>query len=203
MRQTMRLAAPLALLLMPGLGQAASIYLNGTRVDGAAGLANLKIEKCNVSFDDKSNVHIDCPGYAIKLDGNGEKPSAADDSGTGKLTKRYFLVTEQAQQGATEFDIDVFINSKWVRKLRSSDEQLVEDITKHLKAGKNVITFAAKKKPAEGARKSFSPEHFYRVIIGEGAANGDKVMIDDTVMTFKRTAAEDKDVSEEFTLNTK
>jgi hypothetical protein len=63
-----------------------------------------------------------------------------------------------------------------------------------------VVTFVAKKQQGR-ERKSFSPGHFYRVIIGEGAAGGDKVMIDDALITFSKTAADTDDATQEFTLN--
>jgi hypothetical protein len=198
MRTASGLALVTAIALVPGSASAVNIYLNGVRADGLAGV---KIDKCSVQFDPKGNVHLDCPGYAVRAEGGAALPAPVEES-SAKLSRRYFLVTEQAQPGATDFDIEVFVNSKFIRRLRNGDDQQVEDITKHLQPGKNVVMFTAKKKVGE-ARKSFSPEHYYRVLIGEGAASSDKVVIDDTVITFKRTAAEDKDVSEEFTLTTR
>ena len=40
------------------------------------------------------------------------------------------------------------------------------------------------------SRKSFSSEHVYRVIVGEGNVGGDNVMIDNPLVKFERTAAE-------------
>ncbi|HCF56565.1 MAG TPA: hypothetical protein DFS52_01030 [Myxococcales bacterium] len=195
-----RLALALAIALLPSQVLAASVYLNGTKVDGI--LVGQKMEKCNVEFDAKGDVRLDCPGIAIKVEGAQASAPAAEEAAAAQLTKKYFLVTEQAVRGATEFDIEVYVNSKFVRRCKSEDEQYVGEITEHLVPGKNKVMFVARKK-AGATRRSFSPEHFFRVIIGEGNASGDRVMIDDAVITFEKTAAEAADSSKELSLVTR
>ena len=193
-----RLACAVALLApLPAL--AGSVFLNGTKVDG---LTNTKIEKCSAEFDAKGNVLLNCPGYAVRVEGaEAHHPAAPKDQPAPTLiTKHYFLVTEQGQVGASEYDFDLFINSKFVRKMRSEEEQIVTEVTKHLQPGKNVVTFVSRKRVGT-ERRSFSPEHFYRVIIGEGAAGGDKVMIDEALITFQKTAADTADATQEFALD--
>ncbi|MGC4115336.1 MAG: hypothetical protein QM765_12170 [Myxococcales bacterium] len=195
----LRLIVVLFTLLAPLPALAGSVYLNGTKVDG---LTNTKIDKCAVEFDAKANVLLNCPGYAVKVEGaEAQKlpPPAKDEPAPTQITRHYFLVTEQGMVGASQYDIQLFINSKFVRTMRSEEEQIVTEVTKHLQPGKNVVTFVAKKQQAKD-RKSFSPEHFYRVIVGEGAAGGDKVMIDDALITFQKTAADTADATQEFTL---
>ena len=118
------------------------------------------------------------------------------------LTRRYWLVTEQAATGMAEYDIDLYINSKWIRKLRSNETQVVTEVTGHLSPGKNTVLMTARKVVA-GERKSYSPQHYFKVIIGEGNVGGDNVMIDNPIIRFQRTAADTEDVSEEFTLKTR
>lgn len=196
-----RLAVLALLALLPAQALAASVYLNGTKVDGI--LVGQKMEKCNVEFDAKGDVQLDCPGIAVKVEGaKAASPAADAEAALPQLTKKYFLVTEQAQQGAAEFDIEVYVNSKFVRRMRNDEEQYVGEITKHLVPGKNTLMFIAKKTAGE-TRRSFSPEHFFRVIVGEGNASGDRVMIDDPILTFQKTAAEAQDSSKEFTLVTR
>lgn len=192
----LRRIAPLLALLAPAPALAGSVYLNGTKVDG---LTNTKIEKCSAEFDAKGNVLLDCPGYAVKVEGGQAEKPKKDLPPPAFITKHYFLVTEQGQVGAAEYDYDLFVNSKFVRKLKSDEEQIVTEVTKHLQPGKNVVTFVAHKRAGKD-RKSFSPEHFFRVIIGEGAAGGDKVMIDEALISFQKTAAETADATQEFTL---
>ena len=49
---------------------AGSIYLNGTRIDG---VTNQKFEKCTVTIDDKGDIYISAPGYAVQ--GQASKPA--------------------------------------------------------------------------------------------------------------------------------
>ncbi len=198
-----------ALLAAPA-GWAGSVFLNGVNIDGVAGQ---KFEKATVRIDDKGNIHIDAPGYAVRqVEGApaAKTGAAAAAAAAGaeaahaapKLTKRYFLVTEQNAPGMTEFDVDVFINSKWIRKLRSDEDQIVTEVTRYLQPGKNTVLFTAKKNSGE-TRRSYSPEHYFRVLVGEGNVGGDNVMIDDPVVNFRRNASEAQDVSQEFAFETR
>jgi hypothetical protein len=212
MRPSRIAIAVAALGLLPAAAIAKSVYLNNIRIDGVEGLRNLKLEKVTVRFDDKGDIFIDAPGYQIKMlepgAGSPASQSTASASDTeervanAKLTRRYFLVTEQSALGMTEFDIDVFVNSKWIRKLGNADEQLYTEITRHLVAGKNTVLLNARK-ISSGARKSYSPEHVFRVIIGEGNTGGNHVMIDRPLVDFKRTAADGENVSKEFSFVTR
>lgn len=189
-------------MLCPGTGWAGSVFLNGTRVDG---LTSTKIDKCAVEFDAKANVLLNCPGYSVRVEGGTPAQAPAPEAKTteappAQVTRHYFLVTEQAELGASEFDFDLFINNKFVRRMRNEEEQIVTEVTKHLSPGKNTVTFVARKRQGK-ERKSFSPQHFYRVIVGEGAAGGDKVMIEDALITFQKSAADTADSTQEFTLN--
>ncbi|MBN1210409.1 MAG: hypothetical protein JXB05_36485 [Myxococcaceae bacterium] len=224
----------LAALMVPGTALAASVYLNGVRIDG---VTNQKFEKATVRLDENGDVHIDAPGYAVRVQTVPSTapaptpaptpapaapvaaptapppaapvappaptpPAPAEPEEPARLTRRYWLVTEQPTTGMAEYDIDLYINSKWIRKLRNSEEQIISEITRHLQPGKNIILLSARK-VAAGARKSYSPQHYFKVIIGEGNEGGNTVMIDRPIVTFQRTAADTKDVSQEFTLTTR
>jgi hypothetical protein len=193
----MRIAKLLVVLVaQPAL--AGSVYLNGVRIDG---VTNQKFDKVNVRIDESGNVFIEAPGYNVRqVEGNPDAPPAPQPPGV--LTRKYFLVTEQTSPGMTEYDVDVYVNSKWLRKLRNGDEQIVTDITKSLTPGKNTLMFIAKK-GVGSTRKSFSKEHVFRVIIGEGQMSGDHVMIDHPVVRFERTAADTGDITQEFPLTTR
>jgi hypothetical protein len=188
-----------ALLFASNVLAAGSVYLNGVRIDG---VTNQKFDKVNVRIDEQGNVFIDAPGYNVRqVEGGPQDRPAAKPAGV--LTKKYFLVTEQNAVGMTEYDVDVYVNSKWLRKLRGTDDQIVTDITKNLSPGQNTILFMAKKKLQGSSPKSFSKEHFFKVLIGEGTMSGDHVMIDNPVVRFERTAADQGDHTQEFTLVTR
>jgi hypothetical protein len=219
-----------AVVMAPAAALAGSVYLNGVRIDG---VTNQKFEKATVRIDEKGDVHITAPGYAVRVEtapapvaapvtpplapavpapaapapaaaaaAPATSPPAAAPEAPPTLTRRYWLVTEQAVPGMSEYDIDLYINSKWVRKLRNNEEQIITEITRHLQPGKNTVLLSPHKVVA-GDRKSYSPRHYFKVIIGEGNVGGDNVMIDNPIIKFQRTAADTKDESEEFTLTTR
>jgi hypothetical protein len=220
--------------LLPASALAGSVFLNGVRIDG---LTNQKFEKVStVRIDEKGDVYIEAPGYAVKLvntpaatpapvapapvaspapaapvpapsPGPVAAPApvpapAPADTGPARISRRYWLVTEQSVPGMTDYDIDLYVNSRWVRKLRNSEQQVIAEITRELQPGKNTVLLMAHK-VAAGSRRSDSPRHVFKVIIGEGNEGGGNVMIDNPLIRFQRTAAEAEDVSEEFTLTTR
>ncbi|TQF15656.1 hypothetical protein FJV41_12255 [Myxococcus llanfairpwllgwyngyllgogerychwyrndrobwllllantysiliogogogochensis] len=142
---------------------------------------------------------------AVPAAAQGTPPAAATPAVAttpGRITQRYWLVTEQTVPGMTEYDIDVYVNSRWLRKLRGNEDQVVVDVTKHLQPGSNQVMLMARK-VSTGSRRSDSPKHVFRVIIGEGNEGGGNVMIDNPLIRFQTTAAESKDVTQEFTLTTR
>ena len=187
--------ALLVLLLSAPLvaARANEVYVNGVNVEG---LTNQTFERVTVRLDEKGNVHIDAPGYTVK-----RVPAGPQEKRAPSLSQRYFLVTEQTSVGATDYDIDVFINGELLRTLGSSEPQLVTEVTRVLRPGRNTITLEAKKRP--GARPpapGASKPDVFRVIIGEGGTHQDKVTIDRPLITFTTTAAETQDVTQEFNL---
>ena len=193
----------LGCLLATGAALARSIYLNGVKIDAVMSqLAGNVFEKCTVEIDSKGNVIITAPGYNIKTIGapttdSGPDPAALAATG-GKLSRRYWLVTQREDDA--QYEVDIYVNSAWVKKIRSPDEQIVYELTKHLKPGRNVVHFSGKKNLA-GGRKAFSETVFMRVIIGEGNVGGDNVMIDNPLIDRKWTAAQTDPISEDWDLN--
>lgn len=230
-------ALVLSALLLPLSALAGSVFLNGVRIDG---VTNQKFEKvASVRIDDKGNVYIDAPAYAVKLVNAPPAPAPAPavaapapapppapapvapaapapapvvaapapapapvDTAPARITRRYWLVTEQSAVGMSEYDIDLYVNSRWVRKLRNGEDQVISEITRELQPGKNTVLMIAHK-VAGGSRRSESPQHVFKVIIGEGNEGGGNVMIDNPLIRFQRTAAETEGLSEEFTLTTR
>lgn len=187
-----------ALLTVAGSVGAAEVYVNEVNVEG---LTNQTFEKVTVRLDEKGNVHIDAPGYMVK------RVTVADVKEvqpTGVITQKYFLVTEQTSPGATDYDIDVFINGQFLRTLASSEPQLVIEVTKELKPGRNSVLFRAKKRPEiTGRHRSVSKAELFKVLIGEGTARNEQVVIEKQLITFTRSAAETNDITQELILTTR
>lgn len=189
----MRRVLTLSLLfLLPATAQA-SVYLNGVNVDG---VLDKRFENCTVVIDAKGDVHITTQHAAGTTNTAPVAPVA--DAG-GAPTRRYFLVTEKAAPGMTQYDIDLYINGKWVRRFLDMEEHVVMELTKYVKTGANKLTFIAKKDLGT-ARRSASPQHYFRVVVGEGDENGRNVMITRKAVDYKRTALETKNFQDEYVL---
>ncbi len=189
-----------------------SIWLNGVSIDG---VTNQRFENCDVVIDGQGNVHIEAKGYRVRVAAAGPQlppqrapsqpapaaPAAGERVGPAEaaLTRRYFLVTEQSQPGGAQYDIAVFINSKWIRDLKSTEEQVVTEVTKYLHPGSNRVVFAATKHPAPD-RGGASKEATFKVILGEGSRTGDEVAIENPLLEVVRRASETEDVTEEKNL---
>jgi hypothetical protein len=178
---------------------AGSIYLNGTRIDG---VVNQKFEKCTVTIDDKGDVHISAPGYAVQSQAGTPVPQPKPVVLPSGSATRYWLVKEENYPGKTQYDVDIYINSVWFKRIRSNNEQVVQEITKYLRAGSNVVHFAATKNIGQ-QRKSFSPQVYMLIIIGEGNIGGNNVMIENPLIQYKRTANETQNFNDEFTISVK
>src|SRR5437660_833127 len=83
------------------------------------------LKRRSVRIDDKGNLLLDCPGYQAESTGGSAAaavvlpsiPVAGASLAPASLSKHYFLVTEQSDGAAAQYDIDVYVNSKWVRKV--------------------------------------------------------------------------------------
>jgi hypothetical protein len=192
------LALAVAVTGVAGPARAApALTLNGVSIDGATGQ---RFENATVIIDEKGGVHIQAVGYAVKATGQSPVATAAIDQpgAPGRLSRRYFLVTEHAAPG-TQFDLAVFINARWIREVKASEPQVVMEITRYLRPGTNKLVLAATKRMQE-ERTSTSPEVALNVVVGEGNVGGDHVMIDNPLVEARRTAAETQDRIEEYLL---
>lgn len=190
------LLATMGVLLWAAPLWAKSVFLNGVNIDG---VANQTFENCTVEIDAQGNVHIKAKGYQVQQSGTPavQPQPATPDGNSGVRTRRYWVVTEKNFPGMTQYDIDIFINSVWVRRVTDDEEQVVFEVTKYVKPGRNVIHFTSTKNFG-ATRKSHSPQHYFKIILGEGNVGGDNVMIDNPLVEYKRTAAETTMFNDDF-----
>lgn len=186
------LVAPLAAALLAGPASA-SVFLNGVNIDGITGQT---FENCSVTIDEKGNVLIVAKGYEVQA-APSKVPTPQPTVTLEPVTKRYFLVTEQPVPGMAQYDIDVFINSVWIKRLASDEPQVVLEVSKHLHKGKNTVHLTATK-TMNGGRKSTTPAHVLTVHLGEGNMGGNNVMIDNSLLEYTRNAAELQNFDDDF-----
>ncbi len=179
-----------ALTLSPA-AQAKKIYINGVDLDGVY-LVNMTFKGCIVKLDAKGNVHITAPGYEIKPTNKPApiktQPTAAGDA------RDYYIVSFTNRPGATQYDVEVFLNGKFVRRIRHQEKQVVMNVTRYLKRGKNEVLFVARKNYGGKARASRSPLDYVRVVLGRGFLSKGRLVIKSVAAESKRTAAEDRPV---------
>jgi hypothetical protein len=168
-----------------------AVFLNGVNIDG---VVNQTFEGCTVKIDDKGNVLITAKGYQVQA--STPTPAATAAAPAEPVTKQYFLVSDMTKDGA-QYDVDVFINSVWVKRVAANDNQVILDISKHLHKGKNTVHMTAVKNLKEG-RKSVSPSDWLKLHIGEGSVAGNNVMIDNPLLEYTRTAAETQTFENEY-----
>ncbi len=208
------LAGPSPTLAGPG------VTLNGVSI---AGVSNQKFENVTVVIDAQGNLDIQAKGYAARVAGAtppaapppaspppaAPPPAAPPPAGSGtvasapaaangRLARRYFLATEQSQPDATQYDVEVFINASWIRVVKSTDPQVVTEITRYLRPGTNKVTLSCTKRLQGVERRNYGAEVTLKVVVGAGNVGGDHVMIDDPLAVMTRTAAEVDDKVEEF-----
>jgi hypothetical protein len=212
----MRALAPLIAAAFAGAAGPAlagpALTLNGIAIDG---ITSQRFENCTVTIDDRGNVHIEAKGYAVREVGAPTRaitppalaavgavtpastaPPLGPAEASRKLGRRYFLATEHAMPG-TQYDLAIFINAQWIREVKASEPQVVMEVTRYLKPGRNKLVVAATKR-VQGERLSTSREVALKLVLGEGDAGGEHVMIDQVLVEAKRTAAETEDRTDEY-----
>jgi hypothetical protein len=174
---------------------AVAIFFNGIKVTG---LKNQTFQNCTVAFDANGNITITAPGYTVKR----VDPANAPDGGTPlppALAKRYFLISMTS--GHAQYDVNVFINGKWNRKIRSDGDPVIQEVTPYLMPGKNVVQFTAVKNYSGKPRQSTSADHFLRILIGTAIPSGTTVNINRKLIDFKVSADSTDNYSREHSFS--
>jgi hypothetical protein len=152
-----------------------------------------KFENCTIEIDASGNVFITAKGYKVEA-----APSQA--GAIQPVSKHYWLVTEKPSPGMDQYDLDISINGQFLRRVTSREEGIYLDITRYMHGGKNAIRVVATKNIGN-ERKSSSPYHYSRLIIGEGEETGRTIMIDKQLLDYRRTAAEVQNFADVFTVD--
>lgn len=184
----------------PSVASARKVYLNGVKLDASVVLTNQMFPACEVKFDENGDVWIVAKGVKIALQGSStasEKIVAEAPVVQGTLTKQYWLVSPQHTRGLVQYDIDVFVNGVWIKKVRSGDDKVVMDITKNVKPGDNKLRIVATKIMGE-RRASTSATDTMEIILGEGTVGGGTVRVDKPLVAYRRTAHETQNFAEDF-----
>jgi len=191
MKHSIVLGLAAVAFLAAGSARAKKVYLNGVDLD-AVYLVNMNFKGCIVRLDAKGNVHITAPNYEIKPTGTPAR-AASRQTRVGVATD-YYIVSFTNRPGATQYDVEIFINGKFVRRIRSSDKQVWMKVSHLLRRGRNEILFVSRKNYGGKGRISTSPVDYIRVVLGRGFLTHGRLVIKTADAETKRTAAETKSV---------
>jgi hypothetical protein len=175
----------LPLLLVAAPASAAGLFINGVQADG---IRNTAFHNCDVRVDDNGNVYITAPGYTVTVAGGQAAAPAATPPATVP-TRRYFLVALAGRPGESQWEIDVFINSTFVRKVSGREPQTMVEVTKYLRVGRNTVHLQAVRNMPYGPRSS-SPQAYVEVVVGEGNQASGALLVNNPIVRYKKTAAE-------------
>jgi hypothetical protein len=165
-----------------GDAEARKVFLNGVEVGD---LREQSFETCSVRFDAQGNVHITAHGYKVEAQVAQPAPPPAP-----RFQKKYFLYVERTGPlGLSQYDVDVFLNQRFVKRFRADGNDNLLELTTQLVPGSNLVQLVARKN-LEGGRRSADPSHAIRVTLGEGSLAGQSVMIEQKLFEFSASAAE-------------
>jgi hypothetical protein len=195
-----------AALLCAPHAQAKKVFINGLDMSNVY-LVNQLFKNCTVRVDSKGNFHIKVPGIELKASGKvNRNPTrkARKPDNTARNARDYYIVSFTNRPGATQYNIEVYINGKFVRRIRSKARQVTMKVTKYLKKGKNEVMFVCRKKYGEKGRISRSAQDYLRVVLGRGVESKNRLVLKTSEAEVKRTAAESKTpITEKHTIMVK
>jgi hypothetical protein len=179
---------------------ARDVYLNGVKLDASVIIKQQTFPDCTVVFDEKGDVRITAKGFKVDVKPTAgattPAPAPAPATPPAALTKRYWLVSKQPHKGQVQYDIEVFINGKLVKKVRSQDDPVILEVTRSVRPGGNAVKLVATKVMGD-KRLSASPTDTLEIMLGEGDVSGGTISITKPVVTYVRTAQETKSFSDD------
>jgi hypothetical protein len=187
------------LLLLAAPAQAAGLFINGVPADG---VRNTAFHNCDVRIDEHGNVHISAKGYVVSAVGDAapRASGAAPEAVPATLSRRYYLVALAGRPGEAQWEIDVFINAKFVRKVTGREPQTLLEVTKYLQVGRNHVHIQATKHLGAYGRRSSSPQAYVEIVVGEGNQASGALLVNNPIVRYRKTAAEMGSEVRDFTL---
>jgi len=172
----LRMMALAILLLGASAAHAQDIYLNGVKIER---LRNQNFDHAQLRFDDKGDLHITVEGVQVLRKAEGELPAQP------LVSQQYWLISQTTP--AARCEVEVYLNARFVVKTRSDGAPLAMDVSRYLSPGHNTITFRAA--PLDGGSLQQGDDTRFRVFLGAGQGGAGQLIIEDTLVTYERTAS--------------
>ena len=173
-----------ALLALALSAEAATLYVNGTPVEG---LRDFEFKNVTVQVDQNGDVFIIAPQYNVSVGDDAQTKkkrkakkdvtSPPDPTGDGTVpANRWWLFSEDNQ---TEGQVvDIAVNGTTVKTFRSGGGQIIFDLGPYLNTGKNAVTFTSRSERLGGGAMF--------LYIGTGSIDGGRVSLNKPEIEFKR-----------------
>jgi hypothetical protein len=188
-----RITSPIAFaiaLLLASPAFARDVFLNGVKLDSSVKMKAQTFSGCDVRIEENGDIYITAKGYKVVPVEAGPPPAQSQ-------AKQFWLISKQTQRGIAQYDVDVFMNDQFVKKVRSNEDPVVLDITRFVARGENRVRMVATKNLGE-RRVSHSPTDVLEVLVGEGLLGGSTVTVNKVLVSFKRNANETTNIREDF-----
>ncbi|MBN2799613.1 MAG: hypothetical protein JXX28_10740 [Deltaproteobacteria bacterium] len=174
------------LIVWTGLALAAQVFVNGVEVTDR--LTDQTFPNAEVRFDADGNVHIEAPGFVIEAE---PAPAEPPPPPSGLVPAgRWWLVTDDA--ASVGHVVEVWINGRKARLVRSGDPQVILDIAPWLTPGENTVEMKAR-----SAGPSGGPLYVY---MGRGANQGGTVTLDHPDVQFGLGASREGLTTRQYTV---
>jgi hypothetical protein len=163
--------------------EAATLYVNGTAVDG---LRSFEFTNVSVSVDDNGDVFIVAPQYNVAVGDEATvkksrkskkdviKPPAASGDGTVP-SNRWWLFSEDNQ--TTGHVVDVSVNGTVIKTFLSGSTQIIFDIGPYLNSGGAMFLY-----------------------VGTGSIDGGRVSMNKPEIEYKRNGSSERSEASTLTL---
>jgi hypothetical protein len=178
--------------------EAATLYVNGTAVDG---LRSFEFTNVSVSVDDNGDVFIVAPQYNVAVGDEATvkksrknkkdviKPPAASGDGTVP-SNRWWLFSEDNQ--TTGHVVDVSVNGTVIKTFLSGSTQIIFDIGPYLNSGSNQVTFTSRSRKLDGGAMF--------LYVGTGSIDGGRVSMNKPEIEYKRNGSSERSDASTLTL---
>ena len=178
--------------------EAATLYVNGTAVDG---LRNFEFTNVSVSVDENGDVFIVAPQYNVAVGDEATakksrktrkdviKPPPATGDGTVPGNRWWLFSEDNQTEGHV---VDVSINGTVIKTFRSAGTQIIFDVGPYLNTGANQVSFSSRSSKLDGGAMF--------LYVGTGSIDGGRVSMNKPEIEYKRNGSSERSDVSKFTL---
>jgi hypothetical protein len=189
----------LAVLAAPAALMARSVFLNGVEISHLTGQT---FKDTTVHIDKDGNIHIEAPGYKVKVVDDEEaaaEPGGPVEGGANPALRMQIFMTTMPS-AAAQYDLLVSVNGVQRKVIKAGEPAVIMEVSSWFVKGENKVAIKAIKR-IENGRKSISEGDSVGLVLGAGREEDAVVKIKSVFVDFRATAAQIVDRQETYTFN--